>query len=65
MKKRGMWKMISYNFDNDFGEDVIGIENKIVNEETHPNKDYISYSFDKWMNGIIFHVDILVLQKLR
>jgi len=57
-QKNGIWKMIYYDFDNDFGQDVIGMEYGKV--ETNPNKDYVNYTFDEWMNRPLHISDILV-----
>jgi len=57
-QKNGIWKMISYDFDNDFGQDPVGIEYGKV--ETNPNKNYANYTFDEWMNRPLRILDTLV-----
>jgi len=54
----GKWTIYYYDFDNEFGQDVVGVEYGIV--DIIKSRDYPNYTFDEWMNIPIHLLDILV-----
>ena len=57
-QKNGKWTLFYYDFDNDFGQDPVDVEYAIA--ETNPNKDFVNYTFEEWMNRPMRVLNILV-----
>jgi len=57
-QKNGKWIAIYYDFDGDFGQDIIGIE--FGKPYPNPNKDYPTYSYKEWFLVPIHLYDVLI-----